>query len=51
METPELIDLEIIPTSMQRAYALEIADQAMGYLLAFMHSLSRLIRAQAAREW
>jgi phosphoglycerate dehydrogenase-like enzyme len=51
MEIPELIDIEIIPTSMERAYALEIADQAMGYLLAFTHSLSRLIRAQAAREW
>jgi hypothetical protein len=51
IEIPELIDIQIIPTSIQRAYALEIADRAMSYRLAFTRSLWRLIRVQPAREW
>jgi phosphoglycerate dehydrogenase-like enzyme len=51
MEIPELVDSAIILTNMQRVYAPEIADQALGYVLAFTRSPSHFIRAQPAQEW
>jgi phosphoglycerate dehydrogenase-like enzyme len=51
LEIPGLVDSEIILTNMQRIYAPEIADQAMGYLLAFTRSLGHFIRTQSAQEW
>jgi phosphoglycerate dehydrogenase-like enzyme len=51
MEIPELVHGDIILTNMQRAYAPEIADQALGYLLAFTRSLGHFIRAQPSHEW
>jgi phosphoglycerate dehydrogenase-like enzyme len=51
MEIPELVERDIVLTNMQRVYAPEIADQAIGYLLAFTRSLTHFIRAQPAQEW
>ena len=51
MEIPELVHSDIVLTNMQRVYAPEIADQAIGYLLAFTRSLTHFIRAQPAQEW
>src|SRR5262249_19807357 len=39
MEIPELVEGAVVLTNMQRAYAPEIADQAIGYLLAFTRGL------------
>jgi phosphoglycerate dehydrogenase-like enzyme len=41
---PELLGRDIILTNMQRAFAPEIADQAMAYLLAFTRGLTHFIR-------
>ena len=51
MKIPELVQSDIILTNMQRAYAPEIADQAIGYLLAFTRSLTHYVRAQPNQEW
>jgi phosphoglycerate dehydrogenase-like enzyme len=51
MEIPELVRSDIILTNMQRAYAPEIADQAIGYLLAFTRSLTHFVRTQSSQEW
>jgi phosphoglycerate dehydrogenase-like enzyme len=51
MRIPELVKSDIILTNMQRAYAPEIADQAIGYLLAFTRSLTHFIRTQPSQEW
>jgi phosphoglycerate dehydrogenase-like enzyme len=51
MEIPELVNSDIVLTNMQRAYAPEIADQAIGYLLAFTRSLTHFIRAQSSQAW
>jgi len=51
MEIPELVEGDIVLTNMQRAYAPEIADQALGYLLAFTRDLGHFVRAQADRRW
>jgi phosphoglycerate dehydrogenase-like enzyme len=51
MEIPELVRSAIILTNMQRAYAPEIADQAIGYLLAFTRSLTHFVRTQPSQEW
>jgi phosphoglycerate dehydrogenase-like enzyme len=51
MEIPELVESDIVVTNMQRVYAPEIADQAIGYLLAFTRSLTHFIRSQPAQEW
>jgi phosphoglycerate dehydrogenase-like enzyme len=51
MKIPELVQSDIILTNMQRAYAPEIADQAMGYLLAFTRSLAHFVRAQPSQDW
>ena len=51
MKIPELVQSDIILTNMQRAYAPEIADQAIGYLLAFTRSLAHFVRTQPNQEW
>jgi phosphoglycerate dehydrogenase-like enzyme len=51
IEIPELVDSDIILTNMQRAYGPEIADQAIGYLLAFTRSLTHFVRTQSRQEW
>jgi phosphoglycerate dehydrogenase-like enzyme len=51
MGIPELVEGDMVLTNMQRVYATEIADQAIGYLLAFTRSLAHFIRAQPAQEW
>ena len=51
MEIPELTEGDIVLTNMQRAYAPEIADQALGYLLAFSRDLGYFIRSQADHRW
>lgn len=51
MEIPELVQSNITLTNMQRVYAPEIADQAMGYLLALTRDLGHFIRAQSHQEW
>jgi phosphoglycerate dehydrogenase-like enzyme len=51
MEIPELVQSDIVLTNMQRAYGPEIADQALGYLLAFTRSLPHFARAQASQDW
>jgi phosphoglycerate dehydrogenase-like enzyme len=51
IEMPELVESDIILTNMQRAYGPEIADQALGYLLAFTRSLTHFVRTQPSHEW
>jgi phosphoglycerate dehydrogenase-like enzyme len=51
LEIPELVESDIVLTNMQRAYGPEIADQAIGYLLAFTRSLRHFIRGQSSEEW
>jgi phosphoglycerate dehydrogenase-like enzyme len=51
LEIPELVESDIVLSNMQRAYGPEIADQAIGYLLAFTRSLTHFIRAQSGQEW
>ncbi len=51
MEIPELVRSDIIVTNMQRVYGPEIADQAIGYLLAFTRSLAHFVRTQPGQEW
>jgi phosphoglycerate dehydrogenase-like enzyme len=51
VEMPELLQSDIILTNMQRAYGPEIADQALGYLLAFTRSLTHFVRTQSKEEW
>ena len=51
MKIPELVQSDIILTNMQRAYAPEIADQAIGYLLAFTRGLAHFVRTQPSQEW
>ena len=51
MQIPELVQSEIVLTNMQRVYAPEIADQAIGYLLAFTRSLAHFVRTQPSQEW
>jgi phosphoglycerate dehydrogenase-like enzyme len=51
MEIRELVEGDIFLTNMQRVYAPEIADQAIGYLLTFTRSLAHFIRAQPGQEW
>jgi phosphoglycerate dehydrogenase-like enzyme len=51
MTIPELVRSDIVLTNMQRVYAPEIADQAIGYLLAFTRSLAHFVRAQPKEEW
>jgi phosphoglycerate dehydrogenase-like enzyme len=51
MEIPELVEGDIVLTNMQRIYAPEIADQALGYLLSFTRSLAHFIREQPSQQW
>jgi phosphoglycerate dehydrogenase-like enzyme len=51
MEIPELVEGDIVLTNMQRVYAPEIADQALGYLLTFTRSLAHFIREQPSQQW
>jgi phosphoglycerate dehydrogenase-like enzyme len=51
MKIPDLVQRHIILTNMQRAYAPEIADQAIGYLLVFTRSLAHFVRTQPSQEW
>ena len=59
MEIPELVESDIVLTNMQRVYAPEIADQAIGYLLAFTRSLDAFhpgparpgVAIRAGRAW
>ena len=51
MEIPDLVEGDIVLTNMQRAYAPEIADQALGYLLAFTRDLGHFVRSQSERRW
>ncbi|MGC3970260.1 MAG: D-2-hydroxyacid dehydrogenase [Pirellulales bacterium] len=51
MEIPELVESSIVLTNMQRAYAPEIADQALGYLLCFTRGLAHFVRIQPKQEW
>lgn len=49
--TPELQASPAILTNMQRAYAPEIADQALGYLLCFTRQLRHFVRTTQRGEW
>src|SRR5258708_7961115 len=51
MEISELVEGDIVLTNMQRIYAPEIADQALGYLLSFTRSLGRFILGKSAETW
>jgi len=51
MEIPELVESNIILTNMQWVYGPEIADQAIGYLLAFTRSLTHFVRIQPGQDW
>jgi phosphoglycerate dehydrogenase-like enzyme len=51
MEISELVEGDIVLTNMQRAYAPEIADQAIGYLLAFTRGLDHFILTQSSHQW
>jgi phosphoglycerate dehydrogenase-like enzyme len=51
MKIPELVQSDIILCNMQRVYAPEIADQAIGYLLAFTRSLAHFVSTQPSQEW
>jgi phosphoglycerate dehydrogenase-like enzyme len=48
---PELVERDIVLTNMQRAFAPEIADQAIGYLLAFTRGLTHFIRKPPEGTW
>jgi phosphoglycerate dehydrogenase-like enzyme len=51
MEIPELVTSPIILTNMQRVFGPPIADQAIGYLLAFTRSLAHFVQVQPSQEW
>lgn len=51
MEIPELVQGKITLTNMQRVFGPPIADQALGYLLAFTRSLALFVREQPSQEW
>ena len=51
IEIPELVDGAVVLTNMQRTYGPEIADQAIGYLLAFTRDLGHYIRAKPDQKW
>ena len=51
MEFPEAPQGDIILTNMHAGYGPEIADQAIGYLLAFTRSLTHFVRNQPSQEW
>ncbi|WP_165248760.1 D-2-hydroxyacid dehydrogenase [Paludisphaera soli] len=51
MNIPELVDGPIVLTNMQRAYAPEIADQALAYLLAFTRDIPHFLQSNAEKSW
>src|SRR5262249_16833061 len=51
LEIPELVESDIVLTNLQRAYGPEIADQPLGYLLAFTRSLRHFIQTQPSQTW
>ena len=51
VDIPELQERDIILTNMQRAFGPEIADQAIGYLLAFTRGLTHSIRKPPEGAW
>jgi len=51
MGIAELVDGPIVLTNMQRAYAPEIADQALAYLLAFTRDIPHFLQSNAERRW
>jgi phosphoglycerate dehydrogenase-like enzyme len=51
MEIPELVSGPITLTNMQRVFGPPIADQALGYLLAFTRSLAHFVQVQPNQEW
>jgi phosphoglycerate dehydrogenase-like enzyme len=51
MEIPELVEGEIILSNMKRVFGPPIADQAIGYLLAFTRGLAQFIHVQPSQEW
>ncbi|MEJ7638821.1 MAG: D-2-hydroxyacid dehydrogenase [Singulisphaera sp.] len=48
---PEMARGDLVLTNMQRTYAPEIADQALGYLLAFTRHLDHDIRTRGDERW
>lgn len=48
---PEMQASDIVLTNMQRVFAPPIADQAIGYLLAFTRQLDHFIRTNPDHEW
>jgi phosphoglycerate dehydrogenase-like enzyme len=51
VELPELVKGDVILTNMQRIFAPEIADQALGYLLSFTRGLAPFILRRSSEEW
>jgi phosphoglycerate dehydrogenase-like enzyme len=51
MEIPDLVESPIVLTNMQRVFGPPIADQALGYLLAFTRSLAHFVQVQPNQEW
>ncbi|MDG3006915.1 D-2-hydroxyacid dehydrogenase [Paludisphaera mucosa] len=51
MGIPELVEGPIVLTNMQRAFAPEIADQALAYLLAFTRDIPHFLRDNAEKRW
>ncbi len=48
---PEMQDSDIVLTNMQRVFGPPIADQTVGYLLAFTRGLDHFIRTNPEHEW
>ncbi|CAN5912552.1 D-2-hydroxyacid dehydrogenase [soil metagenome] len=48
---PELQSSEIVLTNMQRVFGPPIADQAIGYLLAFTRQLEHFIQTKSQQQW
>ncbi len=51
MDDAAFVESHIILTNMQRAYAPQIADQALGYLIGFTRGMSHFIRIQPKQDW
>ena len=51
MGIPELVEGPIVLTNMARAYAPEIADQALAYLLAFTRDIPHFLGSRAEKRW
>jgi phosphoglycerate dehydrogenase-like enzyme len=51
VDLPEMARGDLLLTNMQRIYAPEIADQALGYLLAFTRHIDHDIRTRGDERW